>query len=124
MVVLCNEKTGSDGETFAEGFRRLGLGKVIGTRTWGGQIWLTSSNRVRDKGLATAGEYGVYDEKGEWLIEGVGVKPDIEVLNTPVATFKGADAQLEAAIQHLQEKLKREPVPDKPLPPPYPIKAR
>ena len=41
MVVLCDEKTASDGEAFAEGFRRLELGKLIGTRTWGGEIWLT-----------------------------------------------------------------------------------
>src|ERR1051325_8435440 len=46
MVVLCDERTGSDGEAFTEGFRRLGLGKVIGTRTWGGEIWLSMSNRL------------------------------------------------------------------------------
>jgi tricorn protease len=54
MVVLCDENTASDGEAFAEGFRRLGLGKVIGTRTWGGEIWLGSSNRLTDMGLARA----------------------------------------------------------------------
>ncbi|UCF38133.1 MAG: PD40 domain-containing protein, partial [Acidobacteriota bacterium] len=48
MVVLCNEMTASDGEAFADGFRRLGLGKVIGTRTWGGEIWLHGANRLTD----------------------------------------------------------------------------
>ena len=51
---------GSDGEAFSEGFRRLGLGKVIGTRTWGGEIWLSQSNYLVDKGIATAAEIGVF----------------------------------------------------------------
>ncbi len=121
MVVLCNERTASDGEAFAEGFRRLGLGKVIGTRTWGGEIWLSSSNVLVDKGIATAAETGVYGPERIWLIEGHGVEPDIVVDNMPHATFKGNDAQLEAAIRFLKEKIAREPV-DVPLAPPYPKK--
>ena len=96
VVVLVNEFTASDGEAFAEGFRRLGLGKVIGTRTWGGEIWLTASNVLVDRGIATAAEFGVYGPEGEWLIEGHGVEPDIVVDNLPHATFEGRDAQLEA----------------------------
>jgi len=46
MVVLVDQNTASDGEAFAEGFRRLGLGEVIGARTWGGEIWLSSVNRL------------------------------------------------------------------------------
>src|SRR5258706_273671 len=64
VVVLCDEFTGSDGEAFTEGFRRLGLGKVIGTRTWGGEIWLTASNFLVDKGIATAAEFGVPKANG------------------------------------------------------------
>ena len=89
MVVLCDEFTASDGEAFAEGFRRLGLGKVIGTRTWGGEIWLSASNRLVDNGIATAAEIGVYGPEGQWLIEGHGVDPDIVVDNLPHATFTG-----------------------------------
>ena len=81
MVVLVDEGTASDGEAFAEGFRRLGLGKVIGTRTWGGEIWLSSSNHLVDGGIATAAEWGVYGPEGQWLIEGHGVVPDMEVDN-------------------------------------------
>jgi tricorn protease len=88
LVVLCDQFTGSDGEAFSEGFRRLGLGKVIGTRTWGGEIWLTSSNFLVDRGIATAAEFGVYGPEGTWLIEGHGVDPDIVVDNPPHATFK------------------------------------
>ena len=122
VAVLVNEGTSSDGEAFAEGVKRLGIGKVIGTRTWGGEIWLSSSNILVDKGIATAAEYGVYGPEGTWLIEGHGVDPDIVVDNQPHATFEGGDAQLDAAIHYLQEKIKAEPVP-RPKAPAYPNKA-
>ncbi len=123
MVVLCDEFTASDGEAFSEGFRRLGLGKVIGTRTWGGEIWLSSSNVLVDRGLASAAEMGVYGPEGEWLIEGRGVEPDIVIDNAPHATFQGKDIQLEAAVKHLQDLIKKEPV-EVPKHPPYPDKRK
>jgi len=123
VVVLCNEDTASDGEAFAEGFRRLGLGPVIGTRTWGGEIWLSSSNVLVDRGLASAAETGVYGPEGQWLIEGHGVDPDVVVDNLPHATFEGKDAQLEAAIKYLQDKIKKEPV-EVPKHPSYPDKRK
>ncbi len=121
VVVLVDEFTASDGEAFAEGFRRLGLGKVIGTRTWGGEIWLTASNVLVDRGIATAAEFGVYGPEGEWLIEGHGVDPDIVVDNLPHAAFNGEDAQLKAAMAHLEELMRTKPVPVPPAPP-YPNK--
>jgi tricorn protease len=122
VVVLTDEHTASDGEAFAEGFRRLGLGKVIGTRTWGGEIWLSSSNFLVDRGIATAAEMGVYGPEGKWLIEGHGVDPDIVVDDEPHATFEGVDAQLDAAITYLQQEIKEHPVPVPP-PPAYPNKS-
>jgi tricorn protease len=122
VVVLCNEFTASDGEAFSEGFRRLGLGKVIGTRTWGGEIWLTMSNVLVDRGIASAAEIGVYGPEGDWLIEGHGVEPDIVVDNLPHATFKGKDAQLEAAVKYLQEMIEKDPRPV-PSAPAYPDKS-
>ena len=119
LVVLCDEHTASDGEAFAEGFRRLGLGKVIGTRTWGGEIWLGSRNRLTDNGLARAPSAGVYSPESEWLIEQVGVVPDIEVQNLPHTTFNGSDAQLDAGIQHLLKLIEKDPG-DVPSPPPFP----
>ena len=122
MVVLVDQNTASDGEAFAEGFRRLGLGPVIGMRTWGGEIWLGSSNRLTDGGLARAPSMGVYGPEGEWLVEQIGVVPDIVVDNLPHATFQGEDAQLDAAIGYLQERIAEDPraVPE---PPPYPNRA-
>ena len=122
LVVLCDDHTASDGEAFSEGFRRLGLGKVIGTRTWGGEIWLSFDNVLEDKGIASAAEEGVYGPEGKWLIEGHGVDPDIIVDNLPHATFLGGDAQLRKAIEVLQQKIKQSPV-VAPPPPPYPDKS-
>ena len=99
IVVLCDQLTASDGEAFTEGFKRLKLGKVIGMRTWGGEIWLSFNNTQADNGIATAAELGVYGPDGKWLIEGHGVEPDIVVDNLPHATFSGNDAQLEAALK-------------------------
>lgn len=119
-VVLVDENTASDGEAFAEGFRRLGLGKVIGVRTWGGEIWLDSSNRLSDGGIARAPSSGVYGPEGKWLIEQHGVDPDIVVDNLPHATFNGSDAQLEAAVKELLQQIEKDPRPF-PQPPPYPV---
>jgi len=122
IVVLCDRLTASDGEAFTEGIRRLGLGKIIGVRTWGGEIWLSANNNLADDGIATAAETGVYGPEGKWLIEGHGVDPDIEVDNLPHATFAGSDAQLDVAIQYLHEEIQKDPRPV-PKAPPYPNKA-
>lgn len=122
LVVLCDEWTASDGEAFTEGIKRLNLGKVIGTRTWGGEVWLTSSNTLVDRGVATAAEFGVYGPEGNWLIEGHGVEPDIVVDNLPRATFDGKDTQLDTAIQYLLKEIEKNPNPVPPVPK-YPNKA-
>jgi tricorn protease len=64
-----------------------------------------------DGGIARSPEYGVYSPDRQWIIEGDGLKPDILVDNLPHATFEGRDAQLEAAIKHLQEKIAKDPRP-------------
>jgi tricorn protease len=122
IVVLCDQETASDGEAFSEGFRRLGLGKVIGMRTWGGEIWLSANNRQSDNAVATAAETGVYAPEGKWLIEGHGVDPDIVVDNGPHATFEGGDAELEAALKVLQDEIAKDPRPV-PAHPAYPDKS-
>jgi len=119
LVILVDERSASDGEAVADGFRRLGLGVAIGTRTWGGEVWLTSSNRQVDGGVTRASEIGVYAD-GEWLIEGWGFVPDIEVDNPPHATYSGRDMQLEAAVEHLKALIAEDPR-TWPEPPLYPL---
>jgi tricorn protease len=125
VVALIDAETYSDGETMAQGLRRLGIAPLIGKTTAGAGIWLSDQNRLRDNGIARAAENGVFvDNKGErqWITEGVGVKPDIDVDNPPFATFKGEDAQLARAIAYLKEKMAKEPIPTITAPP-YPVKA-
>jgi tricorn protease len=123
VVVLCDQLTASDGEAFTEGFKRLGLGKVIGMRTWGGEIWLSfGDTAVEDNGVASAAELGVYGPERKWLIEGHGVDPDIAVDDLPHATFEGKDAQLDAGIKLLEEEIQKDPRPV-PKMPPYPDKS-
>jgi tricorn protease len=122
IVVLCDEMTASDGEAFSEGFKRLHLGTLIGKRTWGGEIWLSAGNTQADNGVATAAEMGVYGPDGIWLIEGHGVDPDKIVDNLPHATFTGSDAQLQSAIDLIEQQIEQDPNPVPPHPP-YPNKS-
>jgi tricorn protease len=119
IVVLIDAGTYSDGEAFAEGMRRLGLATLLGKRTAGAGVWLTNSTVQVDGGMARAAEQAQLSLDGEWLIEGKGVAPDIEVDNPPHATFKGEDAQLAAAIRVLREKLAARPIRTPPATP-YP----
>ena len=123
VVVLANEETYSDGETFSEGFKRLGLGPVIGKTTSGAGVWLSDQNRLMDNGLMRAAENGQITVDGQFLVEGKGVTPDIEVDNPPRATANGQDAQLDAAIAWLKDAIAKDPV-KMPKPGPYlrPIK--
>ena len=110
LVVLTDERTYSDGETFAAGIKALKLGTVMGRRTTGAGVWLTNRSRLVDRGIARVAEYPVFAMDGRWVNEGVGVEPDIEVVNYPHATFMGEDAQLNSAIRHLEKEIKKHPI--------------
>ncbi len=120
LVVLVDEGTYSDGETFAAGIKALDLAPLIGTRTAGAGIWLNDWQKLADRGQARIAEYPQFGLDGRWLIEGLGIQPDLEVVNPPRETFFGGDAQLDAAILNLQERIARQPIPELrggPLPP-------
>ncbi len=110
LVVLIDEATYSDGETFAAGVKALKLGPLLGKRTSGAGVFLSDGNRLSDHGQIRVAELTQYGMDGEFLIEGVGVVPDIEVDNLPAATFAGSDAQLDAAVKLLEAKIKQQPV--------------
>lgn len=118
IAVLIDADTYSDGETFAEGIKRLQLGTLVGRRTSGAGIWLGDGNRLLDRGIMRAAETGQYALDGGWLIEGRGVTPDIDIDNPPRDTHLGGDAQLDAAVNHLLRQLADRPLP-KAVPPPY-----
>jgi len=126
VVALIDAETYSDGETMAQGLKRLGIAPLIGVTTAGAGIWLSDQNRLRDNGIARAAELGSFVDDGKeraWITEGTGVAPDMEVDNPPHATFNGADAQLDAAIRYLQDKMVKEPLRE-PKAPSYPVLQR
>lgn len=110
LVVLMDELTYSDGETFAAGVKALKLGPLVGKRTAGAGVWLSDGNGLLDNGMARVAEFGQFAADGEWLIEGVGVSPDVEVDNLPHETFTGRDRQLEVALALLEKKMQEQPV--------------
>ena len=111
LVVIANQGTYSDGETFVEGIKRLKLGTVVGMRTAGAGVWLDNDNTLADGGIARAAQNAQVGLDGTRLIEGLGVVPDIEVDNLPHATFDGQDAQLDMAIKVLKDKRAASPWP-------------
>ena len=125
LVVLVNGDTYSNGEFFAEAVKRLGLATVMGERTWGGTTGIEPHQDLVDGGGTTPPQFGLYAADGTWPVEGWGVEPDIIVVNTPDDVVAGNDAQLDAAIAFLLERLEKEG--DTwviPGPPAYPNKAR
>lgn len=120
MVTLINEFSASDGDIFPYRFKTLGLGKLIGKRTWGGVVGIRESLPLADDGQFFKPEFAIYSKEGkDWVVEGHGVDPDIVVDNDPAKEFKGEDQQLDRAIQEIQEELKTKRY-DLPSPPPYP----
>lgn len=111
LVVLIDELTYSDGETFAAGIKELKLAPLVGKRTAGAGVWLSDQNRLSDNGMARVAENGQFAASdGRWLVEGVGVAPDVEVDNLPHVTFLGEDQQLEVALKMLEKKMQEQPV--------------
>lgn len=124
MVCLMDEFSASDGDIFPYRFRKHKLGKLIGKRTWGGVVGIRGTLPFIDGGYLNKPEFATfgYDEK-DWIIEGVGVEPDIHVDNNPAKEFAGIDQQLNKAIEIILEELKTK---EKALPktPPYPKKKK
>ncbi|HJX25783.1 MAG TPA: S41 family peptidase, partial [Chthoniobacterales bacterium] len=120
MVTLIDEFSASDGDIFPYRFKAMGLGKLIGKRTWGGVIGIRNPLPLVDGGQFFKPEFAPYSKDGKgWVIEGHGVDPDIVVDNDPAKEFRGEDQQLDRAIQEIQEELKTKRY-DLPPIPPYP----
>ncbi|MCC7144358.1 MAG: PD40 domain-containing protein [Candidatus Eisenbacteria bacterium] len=121
-VALVNDASGSNAEEFCDGFQRLGLGPVIGSRSWGGEVGSGGGYPLVDGGALFIPNYGAWVPEGKWIIEGKGVQPDIVVEEDPAALLAGRDPQLDRAIAYLKQRMAEAPV-TRPLPPPYPNKA-
>ena len=121
-VMLINGWSGSGGDCFPYYFHKAGLGPLIGTRTWGGLIGITGTPPLIDNGSVSVPTFGIYSTKGEWIIEGYGVDPDIKVVDDPALMAKGGDPQLERAIDEILKLLKKNPPPVVKKPK-YPMRA-
>jgi tricorn protease len=120
MVTLINEFSASDGDIFPYRFKAMGLGKLIGKRTWGGVIGIRNPLPLTDGGQLFRPEFAPYSKEGKgWIIEGHGVDPDIVIDNDPTKEFRGEDQQLDKAIEVIQEELKTKGYELPPVPP-YP----
>ena len=116
---LINGSAGSGGDAFPYYFRKLGLGPLIGTKTWGGLIGLSGNPPLLDGGSLSTPTFRFLDTEGRWGVENVGVLPDIEVVDRPDEIAKGHDPSLERAVAYLMQELAQHP-PAKLTVPPIP----
>jgi tricorn protease len=107
--MLINGWSGSGGDAFPFYFRERGLGPLIGQRTWGGLIGITGAPPLIDGGNISIPTFRQYSMRGEWFPEGVGVAPDIAVVDDPTQLARGTDPQLERAIQETLRLLQERP---------------
>jgi tricorn protease len=123
LVCLLNETSASDGDIFPAMFKRAGLGPLIGKRSWGGVVGITNRGTLIDGGVVNVPEFGLASPEGQWVIEGIGVEPDIPVENDPKSVIEGRDPQLERGIAEVLKAIQSNP---KRLParPPAPVKTK
>lgn len=110
MVCLVNETSASDGDIFPWMFKTNGLGPLIGQRSWGGVIGITSHGNVLDGGQVFVPQFGYANAQGEYDVEGHGVDPDIVVANDPKAILEGRDPQLQRGIREVMERIRENPM--------------
>jgi tricorn protease len=122
-VLLINERAGSGGDYFPWVFRHLGIGPLIGTRTWGGLVASCAPVPTVDGGGVTSPCNAVFEPGVDWIAENVGVPPDIEVWMDARAVAEGRDPQLERGVRELLEALARIGPTEIEIPP-YPTPAR
>jgi tricorn protease len=98
VVALANEHAGSDGDIFSHGFKLMGIGPLVGTRTWGGVIGIWPRHALVDGSETTQPEYSFWFRDVGWGVENHGTDPQIEVDNAPQDAAAGRDRQLEVAL--------------------------
>lgn len=117
-VMIINENAGSGGDLLPYMFKKMNIGPLVGTRTWGGLVGTWDTPPFIDGGRMVAPRGGFFDTDGKWAVEAEGIAPDIEVFHDPKAIIEGRDPQLEKAVQEALRlmptqgiELKKEPAP-------------
>lgn len=116
-AMLINGLSSSGGDALPYYFRKLKLGPLIGTRTWGGLIGISGNPGLADGGTVLASTFRFMDTDNRWAVENEGVAPDIEVIDRPEAIAAGRDPSLERAIEELLRELEKSPPPKIVAPP-------
>jgi len=111
MVCLTNRQAGSGGDMLPMEFRMRKMGTVIGTRSWGGLVGVSMWIGLIDGGGLSAPDYRIYSPEGKWIVENVGVEPDIIIDLSPEEMGRGYDAQLMKGIEVLMKEIKENPSP-------------
>ena len=124
LVTVADEFAGSDGDIVTAAIRLLGLGPVVGTRTWGGVIGIEGRQGLVDGTTVTVPRYAFWFDEYGWGVENHGVDPDVEVLITPDDAAAGRDPQLETAIQLALDALDKQWAPAPPEVATGPVKSR
>ncbi|OGD26042.1 MAG: acetyl-CoA synthetase [Candidatus Aminicenantes bacterium RBG_13_63_10] len=123
MVMLINHSAGSGGDAFPYYFKKMKLGLTIGTRTWGGLVGLSGNPGFVDGSSVSVPTFGFVGTDGEFAGEGLGVSPDIEVIDRPDLVAKGQDPALEKGVEVLLEELRKNP-PQRPAKPQAPDRSK
>jgi tricorn protease len=92
-------------------FRRAGVGKLIGERTWGGLVGLNDYPELMDGGRVMAPSVAIWNPNGTMDVENHGIAPDIEVEYDPAAVRQGRDPQLDKAVEVVMQELRDNPQP-------------
>ncbi len=121
-VMIIEENAGSGGDMLPYMFRKFNVGTMVGKTTWGGLVGTLGFPELLDGGYVSAPNVAIWTEDG-FIVENVGVAPDIEVEQTPADVISGGDPQLEKAIEVVLEQLRQNP-PKEPVRPPYPVRVR
>lgn len=121
-VMLIDENAGSGGDLLPWMFRKFNVGTLVGKTTWGGLVGTLGFPELMDGGYVTAPNIAIWTRDG-FIVENVGVAPDIEVEQTPAEVIQGHDPQLEKAIEVILEQLEENP-PQEPERPPYPVRVQ
>ena len=107
-ATLINGQASSGGDAFPYYFRELGLGPLIGTRTWGGLVGISGNPGFVDGGSIAIPAFAFVNEDGEWAVEGQGVEPDIEVIDRPEEIAAGREPIIERAVEYLLRQLEEQ----------------
>ncbi len=107
-VLIVDETAGSGGDLFPWMWRKFKMGPIVGKRTWGGLVGVLGFPVLMDGGTVTAPNLAIWTEEG-WVVENIGVPPDIEVEQNPADVMAGKDPQLERAIQVALQELEKNP---------------